>query len=318
MSPWLPTVLSLVTGVITATGALLGVQLTVKGNDRATGQRDLASQRDVDQRELSARREEWWRRFTWAADLTMDESATKRSIGLQLVKKLTESELAGKDEYVLLESLTEQLGDLGRRDEAAEVTQQKALLHRSLADRRGDVSWGTPRRRHALCLAAEIANSSVLSSEHRIAAFDVMRAVLNEAGERTGADRARWEQRSAGDGELVLLPDFEPAQLQVIDNYVRELSNVLARHNEGLLSTNRMQVRLAMHYGVVVPTNNGYEGPALVDTFRLLAATPLREAMVAASNANLGVISTRRSTRRRTIIGSRCWGKTTGVECPST
>lgn len=104
MSPWFQAVISLVTGVITATGALLGVRLTVRGNDRATGQRDLASQRDVDQRELAGRREEWWRRFTWAAELTWDEAEVKRVAGLQLLTKLAQSDLAGQDEWLMLDA----------------------------------------------------------------------------------------------------------------------------------------------------------------------------------------------------------------------
>jgi hypothetical protein len=55
VNPWLQTGLSLVVGLMTAGGALLGVRLAVRGNNRA----------------------EWWRRFTWAADLTLDDSPVK-------------------------------------------------------------------------------------------------------------------------------------------------------------------------------------------------------------------------------------------------
>lgn len=109
MNPWLQVLLSLGAGLITASGALLGVRFTVRGNDRATEQRDVASLRETEQRELAARREEWWRRFMWAAELTWDESKRKRVVGLQLITKLAESELAGKDDCLLLDAFQERL-----------------------------------------------------------------------------------------------------------------------------------------------------------------------------------------------------------------
>lgn len=84
--------LSVLVGLLTACGAYLGVRHTTRGNDRATRQRELA-----------ARREEWWRRFTWAADLAMDESPVKRVTGLKLLAKLAQSDLAQRDECLLLD-----------------------------------------------------------------------------------------------------------------------------------------------------------------------------------------------------------------------
>lgn len=111
MNPWIQAVLSLVIGLLTATGALLGVRFTVRGNDRATGQRDLASRRETEQRELAARREEWWRRFTWAAELTWDDAEGKQVAGLLLLAKLNESELTGEDERLLLDAFAQRVLD---------------------------------------------------------------------------------------------------------------------------------------------------------------------------------------------------------------
>jgi hypothetical protein len=74
MSVWLQTAMPLAVGVVTAGSAYLGVRHAARGNAHATAQRELA-----------ARREEWWRRFNWAADLALDVSAEKRSIGLKLL-----------------------------------------------------------------------------------------------------------------------------------------------------------------------------------------------------------------------------------------
>lgn len=92
MNPWLQLVLSLAVGSVTATAAVFGVRMSVRGNDRAT-----------DQRELAARREEWWRRFTWAAELALDGAAEKRVVGLNLLTTLARSDLAQREECLLLD-----------------------------------------------------------------------------------------------------------------------------------------------------------------------------------------------------------------------
>jgi hypothetical protein len=89
---WMQASMSLVVGLLTASGAWLGVRHSVRGNDRAT-----------EQRELAARREEWMRRFMWAAELAQHESTDKRVTGLRLLEALAESELAQRDECLLLD-----------------------------------------------------------------------------------------------------------------------------------------------------------------------------------------------------------------------
>ncbi len=81
MSPWLQAGLSLAIGLLTAGGALLGVRLAVRGNNRA----------------------QWWQRFTWAAELALDNSPVKRVAGLKLLAKLAQSDLARRDDYLLLD-----------------------------------------------------------------------------------------------------------------------------------------------------------------------------------------------------------------------
>ncbi|GAA4529368.1 hypothetical protein [Amycolatopsis samaneae] len=111
MNPWLQAGLSLLVGLLTAGGAFVGVRHTVRGNDRAT-----------EQRELAARREEWWRRFTWAAELALAESPAKRVTGLKLLTELAQSDLAQHDECVLLDVFQDRvldtvLDDLSERAE---------------------------------------------------------------------------------------------------------------------------------------------------------------------------------------------------------
>ncbi|WP_040407656.1 hypothetical protein [Amycolatopsis nigrescens] len=92
MNPWLQAGLSLLVGLLTAGGAWIGVRHSVRGNDRATQQRELAAQR-----------EEWWRRFTWAAELARDRSMASRTLGLELLTALAQSDLTQHDEWQLLD-----------------------------------------------------------------------------------------------------------------------------------------------------------------------------------------------------------------------
>ena len=59
------------------------------------------------QREFAARREEWWRRFEWAASLAVSDAEPSKTAGLHLLTTLGESHLAGPDEAKLLESFSQ-------------------------------------------------------------------------------------------------------------------------------------------------------------------------------------------------------------------
>ncbi|MBN9743582.1 hypothetical protein DMP23_21305 [Amycolatopsis sp. A1MSW2902] len=87
-------------GLLTVAGAFLGARMGARANDRATKQREDA-----------ARREEWWRRFTWAADLALDDSPSKRVAGLKVMTRLARSELATADDNRLLSGFTDDLLD---------------------------------------------------------------------------------------------------------------------------------------------------------------------------------------------------------------
>lgn len=68
------------------------------------------------QKEDAAKREEWWRRFEWAAQLSMDESSAVKARGLRLLLILRHSPLAGPDEQGLMYAfITGYNADLIRR-----------------------------------------------------------------------------------------------------------------------------------------------------------------------------------------------------------
>ncbi|MER7013166.1 tetratricopeptide repeat protein [Saccharopolyspora sp. NPDC000359] len=92
MATWWQAAVSLLVGLMTASGAYLGVRHTVRGADRATAQRELA-----------ARREEWRQRFSLAAEYALDDSPQKRAAGMAMLAKLRGSELAREDDVALLD-----------------------------------------------------------------------------------------------------------------------------------------------------------------------------------------------------------------------
>lgn len=122
LNPWLQAALSSLTALVAAAGAFLGVRLSVRGGDRATVQREGA-----------ARREEWWRRFTWAAELALDESPTKRATGLR-----TLTQLAQRDEYLILDAFPGRVLDeaASRPDSESTEEQIAAAQLRLVLDRK--------------------------------------------------------------------------------------------------------------------------------------------------------------------------------------
>lgn len=64
-----------------------------------------------------------------------------------------------------------------------------------------------------------------------------------------------------------------------MDDFVRELHAALDRHNHDLLPEARIRLRMAIHYGVVIPSSNGYTGRGVTGVSRMLDSRPLRAAL---------------------------------------
>jgi hypothetical protein len=143
--------------------------------------------------------------------------------------------------------------------------------------------------RRRLCLAVDAENYGGQDDQRQRAIQDGILAVLDQAAARAGLHRDRWDRQPQGDGELAVLPEVDP-EPQVIDDYVREIGNALARHNRDLRPNARLRLRLAMHFGVAIPASNGFSGQAAVDVCRLRDSGPLRSALAAAAGANLVVV----------------------------
>ena len=67
--------------------------------------------RTIRQRDLADRRDAWWDRARWAADLTLADDEHRRELGYLVLDTLARSRLAGPEELDLLDvALTHELG----------------------------------------------------------------------------------------------------------------------------------------------------------------------------------------------------------------
>jgi hypothetical protein len=112
---------------------------------------------------------------------------------------------------------------------------------------------------------------------------------LDRAAASMGLNRARWTRQQQGDAELCVLPPDEP-EPRVIDGFARGLESELRRHNADVVPWARMQLRMAVHHGVVVKGPNGFPCRDAVVVSRLLDCKPLRAVLDQRPQANLAVM----------------------------
>jgi hypothetical protein len=148
-------------------------------------------------------------------------------------------------------------------------------------------SIGASRRR--LCVAADAVGYGRGDDYQQLATQRYLIEVLNSAGTAAGLHRLTWHCQPAGDAELAVLPEDEPESV-VVDGFIRELDTALTRHNRPLRPEARLRLRVAVHFGRLMPGNNGFAGPGPVEVSRLLNSGPLRAAIAAAPEANLALL----------------------------
>jgi hypothetical protein len=60
--------------------------------------------RTIRQRDLADRRDQWWKRFAWASDLSVSAEDHRRDLGLRALELLASSRLGGQEELDLLDA----------------------------------------------------------------------------------------------------------------------------------------------------------------------------------------------------------------------
>lgn len=106
-APWWLTVL---VGACTVAGSFLVVRIWPRRAHRSA----------AEQRERASARAEWFRRFRWAAELTLQPEPAAQTAGFAALDVLAESELASKDDVNLLAAV----------QAAADIAAAKSRLNR--------------------------------------------------------------------------------------------------------------------------------------------------------------------------------------------
>ncbi|WP_433229009.1 cyclic nucleotide-binding domain-containing protein [Actinomadura formosensis] len=134
-------------------------------------------------------------------------------------------------------------------------------------------------------------SSRIRSDTDRIEVRHAMYAALRESFEesRVSWDACHIEDR--GDGALIVVPPGMPTST-VIDPMIASLGMRLRRHNHRSGEPVRIQLRVAIDVGPVMPDPPGVSGWTIITAARLLDAAPLKERLVA-TGADLGVIASR-------------------------
>jgi hypothetical protein len=124
--------------------------------------------------------------------------------------------------------------------------------------------------------------------------LDVRRAMyraLEEAFEDSGVPWDGCHIEDRGDGALIVVPAQVPTAA-VIDPMLVSLGMRLRRHNQRSSGAVRVQLRVAVNVGPVMPDPPGVSGSSIITAARLLDARPLKDRL-AMTGADLGVIVSR-------------------------
>lgn len=121
----------------------------------------------------------------------------------------------------------------------------------------------------------------------RAALYSLLSTVLAEIG--TSLTGCYHEDR--GDGVFVLVPPEVPKSL-LVDVVPGALARELDRHNRGRPPEEQMRLRLALHAGEINHDRHGVSGCCLNRAFRLLAAPPLKKALLASPGTLAVIVST--------------------------
>lgn len=134
-------------------------------------------------------------------------------------------------------------------------------------------------------------SSPARNDADRIGVRRAMYRALREAFEESGIPWDACHVEDRGDGALIVIPPQVPTAT-VTDPMLVSLGLRLRRHNHRATGAVRVQLRVAVNVGPVMPDPPGVSGSSIITTARLLDAGPLKERL-AATGADLGVIASR-------------------------
>ncbi|MGW3991922.1 hypothetical protein ACWEF6_00385 [Amycolatopsis sp. NPDC004772] len=118
------------------------------------------------------------------------------------------------------------------------------------------------------------------TAPHRLALRDGLHRALSRAFDDSGVPGADLRREDCGDGVFVLAPPEIPKG-PFVEFLPTALAVALHRHNRTHHPSERIRLRMALHAGEVAYDDHGVTGTAINQTFRLLEAPPLKEALKA-------------------------------------
>jgi class 3 adenylate cyclase len=134
-------------------------------------------------------------------------------------------------------------------------------------------------------------SSPIRDDSDRIDVRHAMYRALQEAFEDSDVPWDGCHVEDRGDGALIVVPP-QVTTAAVVDPMLVSLGMRLRRHNHRSSGAVRIQLRVAVNVGPVMPDPPGVSGSSIITTARLVDAPPLKERL-AATGADLGVIASR-------------------------
>lgn len=122
----------------------------------------------------------------------------------------------------------------------------------------------------------------------RTALYDGLRRSFDD----TGIPYAACYQEDRGDGALVAVPPAVDTTV-LLTSLVQRLRAAVRQHNDVSVRTARMQLRLAVHTGIVHSDAEGLVGTAVNHAFRILEAPQLKQ-VLRRTGAELALITSER------------------------
>jgi hypothetical protein len=132
-------------------------------------------------------------------------------------------------------------------------------------------------------------SARVRNDDDRLEIRQTMYGLLREAFEHSDVPWNACYREDRGDGALIVVPPEMPTR-SVIDPMLALLTAGLRRHNHRSSDALRIQLRLALNVGPVMPDSEGVSGSAIIYTARLLDA-PILKARLAETSSDLGFIA---------------------------
>lgn len=116
------------------------------------------------------------------------------------------------------------------------------------------------------------------TDSHRVTVHAGLYDQLKKAFRGAGIDWGSCYYEDRGDGVMVLVQPEVP-KVRLSDNIPGRLAEALRRYNLGRPEQEKMRLRMALHAGEVIFDNDGVVSSAVNETFRLVDAAPLKEAL---------------------------------------